>query len=96
MPRPTPISDIERAELRRLYLAARRGTWAARTVPETQEHRLMAETPDGRVFLLGYVNRAEDAALAAAARNVLPRLFVELDDLRRRARPRICVEGTIS
>ena len=92
-----PITDLERAELRRLYLAASQGTRKAQTVPQTSEHRLMADTGPGRELLLGFINHAEDAALAAAARNALPRLFAKIDELRdaRRVPGRIPILGSV-
>jgi NADPH-dependent ferric siderophore reductase len=80
MPKPAPISDAERAELRRLYLAARGGRWEAHVLPGDQIH-LVAVQPSGGYWLLAMPNKAPDAQLMAAARNALPRLFAEIDEL---------------
>lgn len=87
MPRPTPITDAERAELRRLFLAASQGTWEANVLAVGQAH-VYALRADGTRWLLAMPNKGPDAELMVAARNALPRLFAEIDELRRRAAPR--------
>jgi hypothetical protein len=47
-------------------------------------NHLYAVRADGTRRPLAMPNRAADAELAAAARNALPRLFAEIDELRRR------------
>lgn len=79
-----PINDQERAELRRLYLAARRGTWEARKADQphvyaVERHGDGTETR----YVVASCGRAPEAHLIAAARNALPRLFAELDEARR-------------
>lgn len=56
----------------------------------------MSEVGSGREVYLGPLNHAPDVELAAAARNALPRLFAEIDELRRRAEARtlIAILGT--
>ena len=92
MPRPTPISASERAELRRLFLAASPGAWEARVLSVGQAH-VYAVREDGSRWLLAMPNKGPDAELMAAARNALPRLFAEIDELR--ARRAIRVVGTV-
>jgi hypothetical protein len=86
MPRLLPFSAAERAELRRLFLAAPGGTW---TAPGGQSLRgaVVAVLPDGSSTYLGAFFYGETAAqLAAASRNALPRLFAEIDELRAKTR----------
>lgn len=87
MPEHVPVTDAERADLRRLFLAAPRGTWIAPMSP-TQRTHVLVERPDGSRERVGEFDRADAAQLVAAAVNVLPRIFADLDEARRRARPR--------
>lgn len=92
-----PITDAERALLRRLYLAGTPGPWRAYRVGASGESRVVQDLGDDRELIVALPNRLEDAELMAAARNALPRLFAEIDELRARARPRrtIPILGTV-
>lgn len=79
-----PLTREERDELRRLYLAARRGTWEAER-PDQPYVFAVERRPDGTEtrFVVASCGRSVDARLVAAARNALPRLFAEIDEGRR-------------
>jgi len=96
-----PVTPEERRELRRMYLAARGGTWEAVNVATSGQIHLYAveQGADGSEhrWLLALPGREADGQLMAAARNVLPRLFAQIDAAERRAEARgLPIVGSIS
>jgi hypothetical protein len=81
MPRPDDLEQL-RSQLRRVWRRAHAGPWEAARVEQSSEVRLYAAGDGGGQWLIACPNRLEDAQLAAAAVNALPRLWQEIDRLR--------------